>query len=223
MACTDVAEGMPVVCEANLKSRNMYNAQLFKVTAIDSDYVCIKNESFTHSEFANYFNLAFCMTVYKYQGGTIDEPYCIHNANAMDKKEFYTALSRTTKYEYLHVGKTASIYDVKERKVLEMLPLKTEYHTGKVYFICFVKEGIQQFYIGSTIGTLRERLAEHQSDPNSPVYQCTANINLLCNVPCKSKAELEAIENKYINMYPDCVNIRGRIKEEPCKQKRIPG
>ena len=112
----DICKGMPVVCEVNLKKRNMYNAQVFSVAEIGCNSVLINGQTFTHAEFANYFTLAFCMTVYKYQGGTINEPYCIYNANVMDKKELYTALSRTTRYEYLHIAKTASIYSVKEKK-----------------------------------------------------------------------------------------------------------
>ena len=205
---------MPVVYEDNLKNRNMYNAQVFRITEIDSNFVLVNGQTFIHSVLAKYFNLAFGMTVHKYQGGTINEPFCIHNANVMGKKELYSALSRTAKYEYLHIGRTGSIYSVKEKKVLEMTPFKTEYHTGKIYYNEFMKDGVQQLYIGFTVNTLEKRLTEHQSDKRSPIYQCQATINLICNAPCRDKGELETIENKYINMYPNCVNVRGRVKEK---------
>ena len=48
------------------------------------------------SEFRESFAPAFCVTVYKYQGGTISTPYNIYDVEKMDKKQLYTALSRTT-------------------------------------------------------------------------------------------------------------------------------
>ena len=47
---------------------------------------------------------SFCVTVYKYQGADINEPYNIYDVNKMDKKQLYTALSRTTKLEYIHLN-----------------------------------------------------------------------------------------------------------------------
>lgn len=47
---------------------------------------------------------SFCVTVYKYQGADINEPYNIHDVNRMDKKQLYTALSRTTKLENIHLN-----------------------------------------------------------------------------------------------------------------------
>ena len=56
-----------------------------------------------HDEFKQLFTLGFCVTVYKYQGDKIKTHYNIYEAKKMDKRQLYTALSRTTKYDHLHV------------------------------------------------------------------------------------------------------------------------
>lgn len=43
--------------------------------------------------------------MHKAQGATIDDHVCIWNWETMDRQLRYTAMSRTTKYEYVHFGK----------------------------------------------------------------------------------------------------------------------
>lgn len=43
---------------------------------------------------------SYCVTVFRYQGGTINEHYNIHDVECMSRKEIYTALSRL---EYIHL------------------------------------------------------------------------------------------------------------------------
>ena len=209
-----VCKGMPVICETNIKCKNMFNSQIFSIEDISSDCVHINGHEFTFKEFSSHFNLAFCTTVYKYQGGTISEPYCIYDAKFMDKKQLYTAISRTTKYSYLHIGPTASKYSVKKSEHPVMSPYKSEYHSGKIYYIYFMRDGVQQLYIGCTVQSLDMRLKEHQKDPKSCICGCESTIHLLCNAPCKNKAELEMIEAMFINKNPTCVNVRSKIKEK---------
>ena len=70
-------------------------------------------EVFPIGTFAQSFIPAFCCTVYKYQGADISEPYNIYNVNRMDKKQLYTAPSRITKFEYIHLNTSAlnHVYD----------------------------------------------------------------------------------------------------------------
>ena len=60
----------------------------------------VNNQMFNKAEFSVSFIPSFCVTVYKYQGADINEDYNIHDVNKMDKKQLYTALSRTTKFKY---------------------------------------------------------------------------------------------------------------------------
>lgn len=55
-------------------------------------------------EFHSWFVLDFCATVHKSQGDTIDGPVCIHDAERMSRKAFYTALTRAKKLSQITVG-----------------------------------------------------------------------------------------------------------------------
>jgi hypothetical protein len=50
-------------------------------------------------KFNKLFMLAFCITVHKSQGISLNEEYCIHEFSKMTKKLKYVSLSRSTKYE----------------------------------------------------------------------------------------------------------------------------
>ena len=100
-----VCAGTPVICTDNMKDRGIFNSQMFTVKKFSGNSVIIKEngEKFALDEFKKKFNLAFCITVYKYQGAEIEEHYNILDAGAMNKKQLHTAMSRTTKFEYLLV------------------------------------------------------------------------------------------------------------------------
>ena len=96
---------MPMLATTNLKSEEVYNIMEFEVEYIDSQTVTIADTVFPIDKFAHFFIPAFCCTVYKYQGADINDPlYIYNNVNRMDKKQLYTALSCTAKYEYIHLN-----------------------------------------------------------------------------------------------------------------------
>ena len=106
---------MPVIATQNMKQKNMFNMMEFTIDLIIKGYVVekdnkkeilcfeINNETFNLNEFRENFLPNICNTVYKYQGGKIDEHYNIYDTNRMDIKEMYTSLSRTTKLECIHL------------------------------------------------------------------------------------------------------------------------
>lgn len=103
-----VCIGMPVIATQNMKKHEMYNMMEFTLDKIykdehDISEFEINNETFTKNEFRENFLPNICNTVYKYQGGKIDEHYNIYDTNRMDIKEMYTSLSRTTKLECIHL------------------------------------------------------------------------------------------------------------------------
>ena len=142
------------------------------------------------------------MTVYKYQGAEIDQHYNIFDTEAMNKKQLYTALSRTTKFEYIHAENLKSKCEYNAKNKHEVVSIgHTEYQKGKIYKIQFEDGSI---YIGSTIKTLETRLKEHLSDTKSIVYKNkdkNPKIELVIDSPCKNKHKLEKIEKKHINKY----------------------
>ena len=106
-----VAAGMPMLVTQIIRNKNMFNMEQYNIDSIgeseDGNLIFTLNDTtFSHSEFGESFIPAFCVTVYKYQGGTISTPYNIYDVEKMDKKQLYTALSRTTELNHVHLDTT---------------------------------------------------------------------------------------------------------------------
>ena len=136
-----VCKGMPVIATQNIKDKEIYNTMSFEVQEITSNYIAVNHENFEIREFAENFIPAFCVTVYKYQGAEIDEPYNIYDVNRMDKKQLYTALSRTTKIDHIHANNKLfnNIYKVRRQPILDLTnsKLNSIYQNGKIYKVTF--------------------------------------------------------------------------------------
>lgn len=187
-----VCAGMPVLATTNLKTEEIYNMMEFHVEQINDQNVTINGTVFPIGKSAQSFIPAFCCTVYKYQGADISEPYNIYNVNRMDKKQLYTALSRTTKFEYIHLNTSAlnRRYEIRKQPSMEIVNsyFNSDYNNGKIYKIEFEK--CDKVYIGSTTGELKTRLMQHLTNNKSPVYQYRTqkpHISLLVNAPSKGK------------------------------------
>jgi hypothetical protein len=99
-----------------------------------------------------------------------------------------------------------------------------DYQKGKIYKIVDLQE--KMTYIGSTIKTLAQRMANHRSSYKSKKYYSShdifdtfgienCKILLIENFPCNSKDELNRREGELIRQF-DCVNkqIAGRTMME---------
>ena len=171
-----IAAEMPLLVTKNMRQHNLLNNQECKINAFDENEVVVEDEEHNmittkQSEFRDSFIPAFCCTVYKYQGGTIDRPYNIYDANQMDRKQMYTALSRTTKLDYIRIDKPARYYCKPKEypSVVVNSYFNDDYHNGQVYEISF--ELINKLYVGCSIRNLQQRLDEHINDKKSPVYK----------------------------------------------------
>ena len=220
-----ICDGTLMICIDNMKDRKMFNSQQFTVKIINKNGITIKenNEKFSTDDFRKIFNLPFCIIVYKYQDAEIEQHHNISDTESMKKTQLYTALSRTTKFKYIHVENLKTKYSNSKKNKHEVKSIgHTEYQNGKIYKIEFDDGSI---YIGSTIKTLEKRLKEHISDPKSIVYKNkdkNPKISLVIDCPCKNKHKLEKIEKKHINEYvkkygSKVLNKRGNdeIKEKP--------
>ena len=239
---------MPLIATQNMKKRDMFNMMEFTLDDIiggrqtfnfsdssdedDTPYVYnenglkqllfVVNKDFDHNEFRESFLPNFCNTVYKYQGGKIDEHYNIWDTHKMDIKEMYTSLSRTTKLEYIHLNNKKICRNYRERPQDQMIILNSyfnaDYQNGKIYHVTF--ENNDKHYVGSTTRILEDRLDQHKLNPKRAIYKFRDDnpiIELICNCPCKDKKTLEKIENSYINEYKQqygdkLLNIKG-VKE----------
>ena len=223
-----ICEGIPLIATVNNKDRKIYNTMEFTLDEIDSTGTTfmINDEIYDLSEFSRSFIPGFCVTVYKYQGADINENYNIHDVGMMDKKQLYTALSRTTKFEFLHLNfkELNKEYKIRGSPDVELVNVKnSKYIDGKIYKVTFNDDKI---YIGSTCDDLDKRLKSHLTDKNSIVYKNKHNnpeIELLVYAPCYDKKTLEKIENGYIDEYAEkyqneLLNVRCNPKK---KQKKI--
>ena len=171
----------------------MFNSLQFTVKRNNKNGVTIKenNEKFSIDDFRKKFNLAFCITVYKYQGAEIDQHYNIFDTEAMNKKQLYTALSRTTKFKYIHAENLKTKYSQTKKNKHEIKSIgHTEYKNGKIYKMEFEDGSI---YIGLTIKTLEKRLKEQKSDTKGIVYKNkdkNPKISLVIDCPCEEKHKL---------------------------------
>ena len=225
-----ISEGIPLIATINNKDRQIFNTMEFILEEVKKENnetsFKIKDNWYDLSEFSRSFIPGFCVTVYKYQGADITEDYNIHDVKWMDKKQLYTALSRTTKLKHIHLANKElnKNYYIRKQPGVEQVNAKNNlYRNGKIYEVTFCDEKI---YVGSTCEELDSRLKAHLSDKNSQVYKNKENnpkIELIINAPCYDKKTLEKIENGYIEEYSEkyenrLLNIRCNAQK---KQKKI--
>lgn len=151
-------------------------------------FFTVNKEEYDHHEFTTSFIPRFCVTVYKYQGADINENYNIYDVNRMDKKQLYTARSRTKRLEFIHLNNK----EVNNKYVKRRQPLidrvnsrfNSLYQNGKIYKVTF-DDG--KGYVGSTCENLEVIMAGHLTNNGSQVYKNkhkNPKIELIIDVPC---------------------------------------
>lgn len=125
----------------------------------------------------------------------------------MVKKQLYTTLIRTKKFEYIHLDENMLLKFYYNRKlpVLKLVNAKhnSVFKNGKIYEISFGNETI---YVGSRYETLKTRLSWHKTNKKSQVFNNKdhkPDIRLIVNAPCNDRKELEKIENECIILYSE--------------------
>lgn len=226
------AEGVPIICIKNQYLKGFYNSQRFQIVDLDSDSVEIKREqdkkrfSLSTASLEEYFDLGFCVTVHKIQGGEIDQPYNIYEAHRMDKRLFYTTISRGITLDHVHFeycGKT--FYN--KRIGLESINRKIK-NTNSIGIIYQIKEGDRIVYVGSTTRDLKTRLKEHLEECNrlgdrfhkylSKKSKKNFKIEEIKTYKCISSSELIAEELKTIkelSKVHDLLNKIGNKESKP--------
>ena len=179
----------------------------FTIEEIQNNRFKVNNEWYDEKEFSVSFIPSFCVTVYKYQGADINEPYNIYDVDRMDKKQLYTALSRTTKFDFIHVKNKElnNKYFNRKQPILELVNSRFNslYKNGKIYKVTFDNGMV---YIGSTCEELKTRLKWHLSNKKSQVFihkDKNPKIELIINSPSNDKKSLEKVENGYIQEYAE--------------------
>jgi len=99
------------------KSLYIFNNELFDVIKVLKSKVYLKSrdrkkETIIKLDYCSFklkFVPSYCITVYKYQGMTIDKEYYIHDIVKMNKEEIYTAVTRCTNINYINIVNDVSI------------------------------------------------------------------------------------------------------------------
>ena len=221
-----VCQNIPIMATQNIKDKKIFNTMEFIVEKVRKNRFKVNNEWYDIKEFSESFIPSYCVTVYKYQGADIDEPYNVYDVNRMNKKQLYTALSRTTKLEYIHLNnkETNNKYFNKRQPILELVNSRFNslYKNGKIYKVKFDNGMV---YVGSTCEELETRLKWHLSNNKSQVFknkEHNPKIELIVNAPSNDKKSLENVENGYIQEYAEkygkqLINIKSNPNRKPKK------
>ena len=141
----------------------------------------------------------------------------------MDKKQLYTALSRTTSLNHIHLDITKLNPKYKIRMPPHRFTVNSyfndDYHNGQIYKITF--EHNDKLYIGSSIRNLQERPNEHMTTKSSPVFKYKNDepiITPIIRAPCKDSQELNGVKIEYIRYYSEKYGDRLLNKQSVPKQ-----
>jgi len=110
--------GMDLVCNITKPNDHLYRSELYKITDFHSNKVCMKSETGNEIKIdydnIGWFQASYAMTVYRYQGSSIDVPFNVMDVNHMSLREIYTAISRAKNYDDLHLDYTNKIFTNEE-------------------------------------------------------------------------------------------------------------
>ena len=231
--------GMSIIAYAKLGSKHIANSDRLWIKEIDSTKQTLivgRNEKLVPEPFIELnahdldvgkFEMGYCATVIKFEGATIDDHICIHDSNIMTHNQLYTAVSRTTRFEYLHFA-----YKTKHDRIFEFETPTPPLHITKIkplttitgYIYKIFAGDSTDFYIGSTFKELQIRLKEHKECGgvnklmadwiynNDPELSGKIQIKLLEQIDIvndrKKGRFLENIENAWISNMKPTLNIK---------------
>jgi len=213
----DVAVGMKFMCGTNMKELLLFNGtvvEIIKFTTDNQIKIINKNKlhSFSHEDFIKHFEPFFAQTIYRFQGLTIKEDFCIHELPIMSKRELYTSVSRGISLDKVHFNYTNNIFvnsdasNAVELKVKVDNDVDEQYLNSKIYKIEFDN----YIYIGVTIRSLKERFQEHKKATKGSNFIKTlkenldkAKITLIKLYPCNSLKQLQEEERLITEAYID--------------------
>lgn len=108
-------KGCKLVGINNVKTLKIWNSELYVIQKIDDNKCVLKSETgniinVSTKILNSNFDYGYALSVYKYQGSSINEKYNIVNTEDMNKRELYTAMSRATNFDNLNIEYTDRLF-----------------------------------------------------------------------------------------------------------------
>jgi hypothetical protein len=91
--------GVPLLALTTNAKNELIKNDIFEISKVDSTHFWIDDRKFLHADVHKYFCLAYCITIHKAQGATLDGIVNIHEAASFDQRMLYTAASRAKKLD----------------------------------------------------------------------------------------------------------------------------
>lgn len=170
----------------------------------------------------SWFSPTYALTVYKYQGGEIKEPYNIFDVEKMTANELYVAISRCKKLDDVHIDfdkiKNKTFYWEKEISTLNKLTMRKP-KLVNMYRLINNERKIE--YIGSTKRDINVRFDEHMTNnKNLLQYGNNWRCELIGVCYVNSKKERENVEYGLIKKYQNIDNGY-QVVNKLCIEKNI--
>jgi hypothetical protein len=205
--------GCKVICNKSTKLSNgqkILNGMIGIVKGInDGKYdILFENNELINGIFRNYLDLAYGVTVYKYQGKSVDYNFnCIlsNERGLISLEELYTMFSRSTKLEYIHI-------DFKKYKGLIFKSVFNNDHICKENPVNECKKGYiysisdkDYIYIGQSTREINkdgllERFNEHLRDNKDVKNMVNPEFKILFSCLRKNLNKLERFVIKSVGL-----------------------
>lgn len=111
--------GCPLIGMKKDKINKICVSEIYTITKIDDTLCTMKSETgnkimIDTPLLRSRFDYAFALTVYKYQGSSINKPFNIMNSDMMDFRQMYTTISRAKNYDDININYTDRIFEFKD-------------------------------------------------------------------------------------------------------------
>ena len=227
-----VAVGLEVMCyDNNDIDRGIYKTNRFIIDRIDKASITLHRKdkviALTHKEFTDLFDYSFCVTIYKFQGGQINQHFNIFQADLMSRNELLTCVSRGFSADKVHIDRLRTErYEWDTEHHVHMGVHPPSIRTGRIYELSW--EHSEYHYIGKTTQNLEERLEQHIQKPtNKQTKEAFLNggkcsIRKLDEFKYSSERVFALIEKYYIENAEKLLNVCYNVKDLEKKKKEMP-
>lgn len=218
--CNPFVVGAKIIGTVNDKKKNVFNGKMCYIAEVSDDgkiKTCDKIGDEPNDRWLNtkMFEIAYCVTINKVQGITIEEDYNIWDLDTksthLTRNHVYVALTRARRLSQIHLEYTDRVFEILKEDPTVIPTTCIEPKFGSVYIMNNNKHNVS--YIGMTINSIEERFEQHKSDPDDSMHKYDGEwtVEELCRTSYFGKNQylemspnnrkLRAYEQSYINNY----------------------